>query len=128
MTTNISGAELPEQYIPVADRILELLQTASSQGKGWYTGTFLATFLRSEFPGITLTDIQIRAIVNHHRRNKVPILSSSFGYKYSTNLEEVAECINDLTGREAGIRAARHGLEAIYNHLKNEQSEEKLNL
>ena len=124
----LTGSDLPPQLIVVAERLRLLLEDSFKKGKkNWYYGSFLADFLKGEFEGTTISDITVRAMVNYLRRKKVPILASSLGYKYSTDKGEIAECIEDLRRREAGIRGARTGLEEILTELQI-KNQEKMKL
>jgi hypothetical protein len=94
----------------VARMMLALLKEASPRNKR-YTGAFLAGHLAQDYPEFRFTDVHIRAMVNYLRRLNEPILSFPNGYRWSENLEEIEECIEDLISREDGIREARKGLE-----------------
>jgi hypothetical protein len=99
----------------MAEHLLLLLTEATSRDK-WYTGGFLADFISKEWEQ-TISDVHIRGFVNYLRRQRHPILSSAKGYRYSTDVDELRDCIEDLKAREGAIREARFGLEEVLKHL-----------
>jgi hypothetical protein len=116
----ISGADLPEQFEALAWNLLKLLKEAEPRKK-WYTGKFLANHLSTQI--LSLTDVHLRAIVNFLRRHHEPIISSSAGYRYSSDIEEIRECIDDLRAREGAIREARKGLESVLARMATRNQE-----
>ena len=112
----LSGGSLTPELTRIAQALLNLLMEASPRKK-WYTGKFLATHLNTIFDKPRMSDIHIRAFVNSLRRQGHPILSSEDGYKYSTDIVEIQNCIEDLQSRENGIREARLGLESAVRSI-----------
>lgn len=66
-----------------------------------------------------LTGVEIRALVNMYRRNKIPIGSSSNGYFYARNEDDIQNTIQHMKERERSIRACRIGLEKSFIKQNN---------
>lgn len=60
--------------------------------------------------GWHLTDVDVRAMVNHCRRRAYPIASTSKGYFYALARAELTDTILHLDDRASAIHAVVHGL------------------
>lgn len=57
---------------------------------------------------------KVRDTVNTLRRSGYPVCSDENGYYYAETTLEIAATVNQLSGRIAGIEAARNGLIGAY--------------
>lgn len=60
-----------------------------------------------------LTDKQVRNIVSSMRQNGEPICSSTYGYWYSRNPEDIEKTLRRLEGQVANMGAVITGLKKI---------------
>jgi TPP-dependent trihydroxycyclohexane-1,2-dione (THcHDO) dehydratase len=58
-------------------------------------------------------DTNLREIINTLRKANKPIVSSSNGYKWSNDDQEILACAEQLYSRASGIKAAADGLKTI---------------
>jgi len=47
--------------------------------------------------------VELRQVINDLRNNGQPIISSSLGYKYTYNIDELLKCSNQLKNRARSI-------------------------
>ena len=60
---------------------------------------------------LDLRGVEVRAIVNFLRKRGYPIGSSSKGYWYAKNMEEISDTIKHLYQRKTAIQSVINGLE-----------------
>ena len=92
-----------------ANRLLEYL-------KDYHTAESMAVKSRELRSLFNLTDRQVRILVSHLRRCGEPVCSSSCGYWYSTDPEDIQKTIQRLTAQidnmidsTAGLNKALRG-------------------
>lgn len=70
--------------------------------------------------GYKVSDVRVRKIVNHIRKNNLVegLIATSAGYYISTDPAEVADYIESLAGRENEIRRIRKQFEKYLNQIR----------
>lgn len=119
-----SGADLPERLVAVKDRFLTYLKANREKGlivppdKCATAKKIVAVSAQS---GVKISDVDVRALTNYHRRNDEPIGSSGNGYFYATGPDELDETIQHLNDRINAEMAARDGLLRAQERMRREK-------
>ena len=107
-----SGSGLKEKEIQMAAHLHAYLKKMRDNGDATPDNPLCGAAICRMFDeiGRPLSEVSLRALVNHLRQNQVPIASCSGGYFYARYPAELKGTIHHLSDRIAGIQKAVDGL------------------